>query len=531
MNFTKDMKFSVRVFIMISSLFLVFSFYNIVKADTNSDVHITYQGHVQNVGWQNSTNDGQVEGTVGKSLRLEALKISLSNAVPGMYITYQAHVQNIGWMNQVGDSKEAGTVGKSLRLEAIKIKLNNAPANYHVKYQVHVQNIGWMDWVQDGQVAGTTGKSLRAEAIRIKIVKDQQTSQQQNQTQNLQPRICVDTPTNNIVIKNGTNQIPVVGWALNSSGIKSVQISVDGAYKGNANIGLSRPDVNKAIPGYTNGVNSGFSYNLDVNPLQNGEHTLTINAIGNNGNTIAQNIKISKSFTSNQENTQYNLSIQQMVDLQINNGEPVMESDGNWVNADRNTVQHYVDTANFKDSYGIYEFLRLDYINGITVNDLNNILSGKGVLSGKGAQFLDAAKQNNVNPIYLVSHALLETGNGYSRLATGIEVSGKTVYNLFGIGAYDSNANYHGSMYAYTKGWFSVDQAIYGGAQWISSDYINNSRYKQNTLYKMRWNPASPANHQYATDVRWAYNQVSNIKRLTDMVENPTLKFDIPQYK
>lgn len=534
MNFTKGKKISISMFIVLNSMFLVLGLFSIAKADTNSDVSIIYQGHVQNVGWQKTTSNGQIEGTVGKSLRLEALKMNLSNAPKDMYITYQPHVQNIGWMNSVNAFQQAGTTGKSLRLEAIKIQLHNAPG-YHVQYQVHVQNVGWMDWKKDGQVAGTVGKSLRLEAIRIKIVKDTVTAKS-NEAKNLPPKIYVDAPAANTSIKNGTNQMYIAGWSLNSSSVKAVKISLDGVEKGDANIGLSRPDVNKVFPGYKNGVNSGFNYTLNISSLQAGEHTLTIKSIGNDGTTVSESVKINKQAASDSADnskkiTQYNYSLDRIVNIQLDDGQPLMELNGNWVNADKSAVQNYVNPENFKDSYGIYQFLRLDYINGITANDLNKILSGKGVLDGKGAQFLSAAKANNVNPIYLVSHALLETGNGYSKLANGIEINGTTVYNLFGIGAYDANANYYGSQYAYSKGWTSIDKAIYGGAQWISNDYINNSKYNQNTLYKMRWNPESPATHQYATDVRWAYNQVYNIKRLMDMTANPSLKFDIPQYK
>lgn len=528
MNFTKGKNFCKATFVFLCSMFFAIAIFSTVKADTNSDVHITYQGHVQYIAWQNSVQDGQTEGTVGKSLRLEALKINLSNPLSGMYITYQAHVQNIGWMNWQKDGQVAGTTGKSLRLEAIKIQLHNAPG-YHVQYQAHVQNIGWMDWQEDGQVAGTTGRSLRMEAIRIKIVKDQ-TVASSNQTKKLPSRMCVDTPADNTDIKSGTNDINVVGWSLNYSGVKAVKVSVDGVEKGNANLGLSRPDVNKVFPGYNSGDNSGFSYDLNVASLESGTHNLTVTSIGNDGTSISQNIKINKE-ADNKQFTQYNYSLDYMVNTQLTNDEPLMEVNGSWVDADKSSVKKYVDPNNFQDDYGIYQFLRLDYINGITSSDLNKILSGKGVLDGKGAQFLDAAKQNNVNPVYLVAHALLETGNGYSKLANGISVNGTTVYNLFGIGAYDANANYYGSLYAYNKGWNTIDKAIYGGAQWISADYINNSKYKQNTLYKMRWNPDSPANHQYATDVQWAYNQVYNIKKLMDMTANPSLKFDIPRYK
>ena len=60
-------------------------------------------------------------------------------------------------------------------------------------------------------------------------------------------------------------------------------------------------------------------------------------------------------------------------------------------------------------------------------------------MKGMGAAFIEAAKEYNVSEVYLVAHACLESGNGTSQLATGVEVNGTTVYNLFGIGAYDAN--------------------------------------------------------------------------------------------
>jgi len=131
---------------------------------------VTYEAHVQNIGWQNWVSDGQEAGTDGQSLRMEALKLTGTNLPAGASITYEAHVQNIGWQNWVSDGQEAGTDGQSLRMEALKITLNGLPG-YEVKYEAHVQNIGWQNWVSDGQEAGTDGQSLRMEALKIEIVK------------------------------------------------------------------------------------------------------------------------------------------------------------------------------------------------------------------------------------------------------------------------------------------------------------------------------------------------------------------------
>jgi len=55
---------------------------------------------------------------------------------------------------------------------------------------------------------------------------------------------------------------------LNLSGTKKCSnIYLDSVYKGDAYIGISRPDLDAAYPGYTNGSTSGFSYALDLSIL------------------------------------------------------------------------------------------------------------------------------------------------------------------------------------------------------------------------------------------------------------------------
>ena len=46
-----------------------------INIDRN--LHIKYSSHIQNIGWQGNKIDGQLSGTSGQGLRLEALKINL----------------------------------------------------------------------------------------------------------------------------------------------------------------------------------------------------------------------------------------------------------------------------------------------------------------------------------------------------------------------------------------------------------------------------------------------------------------------
>lgn len=127
---------------------------------------VTGQAHVQNIGWMPSTSG--VIGTTGRSLRLEAVKLSGP-------LTVQAHVQDIGWQQPINmqSGNYSGTVGRALRLEAVKITLNPYWDDHgeRIEYRCHVQNIGWMSWVANGEVCGTTGRALRMEALEVRFVK------------------------------------------------------------------------------------------------------------------------------------------------------------------------------------------------------------------------------------------------------------------------------------------------------------------------------------------------------------------------
>ncbi|WP_188393456.1 glucosaminidase domain-containing protein, partial [Compostibacillus humi] len=224
---------------------------------------------------------------------------------------------------------------------------------------------------------------------------------------------------------------------------------------------------------------------------------------------------------------------------------------GHWVDAKYEEVLYNMDPDNFiYDDTQIYQFLDLRHYTGIPLSELRELLKNKGKLDGTEQYFRDAAKAARINELYLISHALLETGNGKSVLAMGVPVDKdgkvtrdsngniaktsktyKVVYNMYGIGAYDKCAIDCGAERAFKEKWFTVKDAIIGGAQFAKNNYIYSG---QNTIYKMRWNPAalvtgSPT-HQYATDVGWARKQVSYYARFYSSGKY-NLIFDIPVYK
>ena len=149
----------------------------------NLDQSIFYQAHVQNIGWQNTVMNYETAGTTGQSLRVESLKVTLSDDLAQLGgVSIRAHVQDYGWMNSVGAGAVIGTTGQSKRLEAVQMSLTGELANkFDICYRTHVQNIGWQSWKRNGETSGTTGQSLRIEAIQIAIVqKSSNTSSNSN---------------------------------------------------------------------------------------------------------------------------------------------------------------------------------------------------------------------------------------------------------------------------------------------------------------------------------------------------------------
>ena len=297
------------------------------------------------------------------------------------------------------------------------------------------------------------------------------------------------------------------------------------------------------VAGKIKGPNNKFYFK----PLQNSTRAEAAVMLVRMIKAIEQPNKIIRNVT-------YDYDFTQMVNKQMAlSSRPQTDYKGPWYDASQAMVAYYTNSNNFStDESDIYQFLVLSGSSGITSQKLNEqILIDKGILKGTANAFIRASKAYNVNDIYLISHALLETGNGTSKLATGIEVglgkdkkpvmvtdknrkeltAIKKTYNMFGIGAYDHCPNECGSIRAYESGWFTVDEAIFGGAKFINNGYIGAG---QDTIYKMRWNPDKPASHQYATDVGWATKQTIRIKKMFEIMSNSNghpLVFEVPKFK
>ena len=260
-------------------------------------------------------------------------------------------------------------------------------------------------------------------------------------------------------------------------------------------------------------------------------------------------IKIGQQYVDKQYTTAYESALNKQA-----NATPKVDGEGIFI-ASKELISYYMNPGTFdelSDSY--YQFLKIDgEIPNLNAKSLNEkaFTVKNGTLYNKAQQFIEAGKKLNLNALYLMAHAIHETGNGTSILAMGVEVglnanniptyvtdenrsqlkAIKKVYNMYGIKAFDSSATKSASEYAYSQGWFTPDAAIYGGAEFISKTYVIGRG--QNTLYKMRWNPAAPASYQYATHVMWAEIQAKKIAKFyrdTGSDQNTVAVFEIPVY-
>ncbi|MEK3798596.1 PA14 domain-containing protein [Peribacillus sp. FSL H8-0477] len=242
-----------------------------------------------------------------------------------------------------------------------------------------------------------------------------------------------------------------------------------------------------------------------------------------------------------------------------------------WVNASSADTKHYLNPEQVKKGTpDFYQFVKLSDFAGLNPAEINQkILFERGILKNRADAFIKAGFKYGINEIYLLAHSSLETGKGTSRLSKGIKVKAKLdskgkpvyttvnikgkqvvekeidilpddaknyekkVYNMYGIGAYDTCALECGARRAFNEGWTSVDKAIIEGARYAAEDYIHEG---QDTIYKMRWNPDymdanRRAYHQYASDIGWAAKQTKYYIELYKLLDSYTITYDVPRYK
>ena len=152
------------------------AFYNPGGTPVPDIYELNYATHVSYVGWTKDVGQNSISGTTGRSLSVEAIRISKSiyqsdGSTIKLYCSSKS--SNDPWSTttpMTSDKQICGTTGQTKPLNGIKLSLDeNDSSVYDVYYQVHLSWIGWQEWKKNGEIAGDKPGS-HIEAIRIKLV-------------------------------------------------------------------------------------------------------------------------------------------------------------------------------------------------------------------------------------------------------------------------------------------------------------------------------------------------------------------------
>ena len=222
---------------------------------------------------------------------------------------------------------------------------------------------------------------------------------------------------------------------------------------------------------------------------------------------------------------------------------------GNWVCAEKEVIEYYLEPRNFINENGIFIFIDQTYNPNIqTKEGLEKVLKGtfldsyfpEDTYETYADVIMAAAENAGVNPYVLAASIIIEQGTaGTGASISGIVAGYEGYYNYYNIGAYkngDISAVVNGMIFA--KGssslgrpWDTRAKSIIGGAEFYANGYVNRG---QDTLYYKRFNViAKPYyENQYMTNVQGAYLEGTKLKSAyTDINSDAELCFSIPVYK
>ena len=177
----------------------------------------------------------------------------------------------------------------------------------------------------------------------------------------------------------------------------------------------------------------------------------------------------------------------------------------------------------------------------------------ESVLYGHADVILKCAKKYEIDPIFLVTQTFHESAYGTSHLASGITIDSAalpgyprdshgrfvtkpldepvTVYNLYGIKAYDADPMVGGTSYAYYNGWTTPKKAIEGAAEYLYGNYIHGD-HQQNTPFKIRFSFRERIWHQYATGPTYAEDLARYMISMAGVYSSEAkFTYDLPRYK
>lgn len=127
----------------------------------------------------------------------------------------------------------------------------------------------------------------------------------------------IDTPISNQIYELSEEMI-ISGWSLDTTGIESVNIYIDGKEIGTAEYGMERKDVLKEYPDMNNSLNSGFQYVIKLEGMSLGVHELSVKIINVNSEELILPSNVLFNIVNTEESTENSIEITDTMKKKIN---------------------------------------------------------------------------------------------------------------------------------------------------------------------------------------------------------------------
>lgn len=210
---------------------------------------------------------------------------------------------------------------------------------------------------------------------------------------------------------------------------------------------------------------------------------------------------------------------------------------GNWRCASKTALQYMMDARNSINDSDIFQFMELTY-QECTLENIKPMVTGTFLDNDNYINaILEAGKIHNVSPYYIVALAIQEQGKSGSTTISGTYSGYEGYYNIFNINASGNSKETiikNALSYAKQKEWNSLEKAINGGVEKISTSYIARG---QDTLYLQKFDVDNSDEklywHQYQQNIMAAQNEGVTIRKTFEEINSieSAYTFVIPVYE
>ena len=210
---------------------------------------------------------------------------------------------------------------------------------------------------------------------------------------------------------------------------------------------------------------------------------------------------------------------------------------GNWRCASITALEYMIDPRNSINNSDVFQFMELTH-QECSVENIKTMVSGTFLDNDSYINaIIKAGKSHNVSPYYIVALAIQEQGKTGSSTTSGTYSGYEGYYNIFNINASGNNKETiitRALTYAKEKGWNTLEKAIDGGVEKISTSYIARG---QDTLYLQKFDVDNSDSqlywHQYQQNIMAAQNEGVTIRKTFEEIESieSAYTFVIPLYE